>query len=60
VDQKLFGYDFTIECRPRHLNVVADALSRCGQPDMSLNSILDPFFQLFADLRNELSSTEEL
>lgn len=57
---KLFGFDFSVEYRPGHLNTVADALSRREQSDTSLNVLSGPSFQLFSDIRAEFDSTASL
>jgi hypothetical protein len=51
---KLFGFDFSVEYRPGHLNTVADALSRCLEDEPSLHALSTPIFDLHSDLRREL------
>jgi len=41
---KLFGFDYTVECRPGHLSTDADALSRRDQTDLGLAMISSPTF----------------
>jgi hypothetical protein len=60
VEYKLFGYDFTVEYRARKLNTVVDALSRRDSEEALLHSISTPTFQLYSDLKNEISSSLEL
>jgi hypothetical protein len=57
---KLFGYDFTVEYHAGKLNTVADALSRRDSEEASVNSISTPTFQLYIDLKKEISSSGEL
>ena len=57
---KLFGFDFAVEYRPSRLNIVADALSRCDQPDMTIATISSPTFQLYQELRQELENNNDL
>ena len=55
---KLFGFDFSVEYRPGHLNIVADALSR--QHDQQLCMLSSPSFQLFEELRTEINESPHL
>ena len=51
---KLFGYDFSVEFHPGHLNTVTDVLSRRGEEDASLSALSRLSFKLYDDLRREL------
>jgi hypothetical protein len=57
---KLFGYDFSVEYRAGKFNTVVDALSRRDNEEASLHSISTPTFQLYSDLKAEISSFTEL
>lgn len=58
---KLFGFDFSVEYRPGHLNTVADALSCCELPEEpSLAALSGPSFALYDELRMELQADEHL
>jgi hypothetical protein len=48
---KLFGFDFTVEYRPRRLNSAADVLSRCDEETAALCALSGPSFDLYADIR---------
>lgn len=48
---KLFGYDFTVEFRPRRLNTIVDALSHRDETDDRLSAVSGSAFDLFTDLR---------
>ena len=53
---KLFGYDFTVEFKPRAQKIVADALSRRdAEPGLAF-SISSPRFTIFDDLRQAAST----
>ncbi|WVZ96603.1 hypothetical protein U9M48_042219 [Paspalum notatum var. saurae] len=56
---KLIGFDFTVEFKPGHTNIVADALSHRdadGRTDpAACFALFGPCFSLFDDLRAELS-----
>jgi hypothetical protein len=57
---KLFGFDFTIEFRPSHLNTTADALS-CREPeDPRVAAVSAPTFSLYDDLSAELAGDAAL
>jgi hypothetical protein len=57
---KLFGFDFTIEFRPGHLNTTADALS-CREPeDPRVAAVSAPTFSLYDDLSAELAGDAAL
>ncbi|WVZ98182.1 LOW QUALITY PROTEIN: hypothetical protein U9M48_043651, partial [Paspalum notatum var. saurae] len=61
---KLIGFDFSVEFKPGHTNVVADALSR-RDADSSADSLTcaalsGPSFSLFEELRTELENAEDL
>jgi hypothetical protein len=57
---KLFGYNFSVEYKPGRLNTVADALSRRDSEEIHLNAISVPTFQLYDQIRGEISSSSEL
>lgn len=56
---KLFGFDFTVEFRPGHLNTVADALSRHDAEEISLAAISRPTFQLYDDIRHDVMANDD-
>ncbi|WVZ49383.1 hypothetical protein U9M48_000750 [Paspalum notatum var. saurae] len=59
---KLIGFDFTVEFKPGHTNVVADALSRRNTDETTgaCAALSGPIFSLFDDLRTELEHTPDL
>jgi hypothetical protein len=57
---KLFGFDFAVEFRPGHLNIVADALSRRLEDEQSVSALSVPTFDLYTDLRYELQEDAHL
>ncbi|WVZ98121.1 hypothetical protein U9M48_043599 [Paspalum notatum var. saurae] len=59
---KLIGFDFTVEFKPGHTNVVADALSHRDTDETTgaCAALSGPVFSLFDDLRTELEHTPDL
>ncbi|WVZ95669.1 hypothetical protein U9M48_041403 [Paspalum notatum var. saurae] len=58
---KLLGFDFTVEYKPGHSNIVADALSRRDSDEMaSVHAISAPQFSLVRDLRATASTDPAL
>ncbi|WVZ58711.1 hypothetical protein U9M48_008951 [Paspalum notatum var. saurae] len=58
---KLIGFDFLVEFKSGHANIVADALSRHDLGELAqCDAISGPTFSLFDDLRAELDNTEGL
>jgi hypothetical protein len=53
---KLFGYDLSVEYRPRKLNTVADALSRCDadSSDLVARALSGLTFTIYDNLRAEI------
>lgn len=57
---KLLRYDYTIQYKVEHNNVVVDAFLRIHEPSPEAFWILTvPHFQFFDDLKRELFQTEE-
>ncbi|WVZ89950.1 hypothetical protein U9M48_036295 [Paspalum notatum var. saurae] len=61
---KLIGFDFMVEFKPGHANVVADALSRRNADDEqhlgAYAAVSGPVFTMFEELRAELAQTPQL
>jgi hypothetical protein len=49
-----------MEYRPGRLNTVVDALSRCDSEEAQLHLISMPTFQLYDQIRNDISSSPQL
>ena len=58
--QQVFGFDFSVEYRPRHLNTVADALSRMEVAQTQLSVLSGPTFSFYTELRTELEDDDNL
>jgi hypothetical protein len=56
---KLFGYDFSVEYLPGKANTVVDALSRRDEHSAMALPLSSPTFELYNELREELSHLEE-
>jgi hypothetical protein len=57
------GFDFSVECKPGRMNVVADALSRCSADIVdngSLAAISTPQLDIFYGLRQEIDTDTDL
>jgi hypothetical protein len=54
------GFDFTIEYKPGHTNIVADALSRRDTPDAQLHALSSPSFELLEDIKLAAEQDAEL
>jgi hypothetical protein len=54
---KLFGFQFTVEFKPGHLNAVVDALPRRDEEAPAVLSISAPTFELFDQSRSRRSRT---
>jgi hypothetical protein len=52
---KLFGYDFSVEYKPSKFNIVADALSRRDNEELSIHSLSTPTFKLFDQIRETIT-----
>ncbi|WVZ49241.1 hypothetical protein U9M48_000615 [Paspalum notatum var. saurae] len=61
---KLIGFDFMVEFKPGHANVVADALSHRNADDEqhlgACAAVSGPVFTMFEELRAELAQTPQL
>lgn len=57
---KLLGFDFQVEYRLRHQNIAAIALSRRDTELSSLAVLSVSHFDIFNDLRNEVSTVATL
>jgi hypothetical protein len=57
---KLFGYRFTVEFKPGHLNVAADALSRHDEEPPSVKVVSLPEFEFFDQFWQESATLPEI
>jgi hypothetical protein len=57
---KLFGYQFTVEFKPRRQNTVADALSRHDEEGPTVRALSIPTFDLFDQFRVEAETLPEV
>jgi hypothetical protein len=57
---KLFGYQFSVEFKPEHQNVAADALSRRHEDDVTVHSLSIPNFALLDEFRVEAAALPEV
>lgn len=57
---KLLGYTFSIEYKPGHSNIVADALSRRVETKAICHAISCPHWDLLAEIRTEQQGSEEV
>jgi len=59
---KLLGYDYTIQYKAGHHNVVADALSRAQDATPAAEAffiLTAPHFKFLEDLKTELAASDE-
>jgi hypothetical protein len=57
---KLFGFQFSVEFKPGHQKVVADALSHWDEEAPAVTAISVPNFELFDQFRREGSTQQEI
>lgn len=57
---KLLGYNLSIEYKPGHSNIVADALSRRVETKAICHAISCPCWDLLAEIRTEQQGSEEV
>lgn len=54
------GFDFEVQYKPGHTNVVADALSRRNAEEATACALSSPVFDVFNNLRKEIASDPKL
>jgi hypothetical protein len=57
---KLLGFDFSVEYKPGHTNVVADTLPRCTEDTAALSAISTPSFSIIDEYRHLAVDDAEL